>query len=347
MAMQSRWADQDDDDSDSSSASSLPPANSKLLPSTKTTGPDSRGIKVVISWRRDEEGNRIRTTTRSKCTTVTARLSKNRLSRKDWVKNKFGNALDTEDESNITIRTADDIRIEDPNADVDLQDEDPTKALGGGLNAFWAKQKQRQLERKYDVEGGEGGAQADQDAKDAAEGWSKVGAGGAAAGGKYVPPGMRGAGGAGAGGKSLAEMSERAGAGADGVDPAQQRRFDDRDQNTIRVTNISEDTTEADLQDLFQPFGRISRVYLAKDRETLISRGFAFISFVHHEDATKAMEKLQGYGYDHLILKLEWAKPSAQKGDAGAESTTFRSGYGKALAQDTKQKVSYASNLTR
>ena len=31
----------------------------------------------------------------------------------------------------------------------------------------------------------------------------------------------------------------------------------DRDQNTIRVTNISEDTTEADLQELFQPFGRI------------------------------------------------------------------------------------------
>ena len=59
------------------------------------------------------------------------------------------------------------------------------------------------------------------------------------------------------------------------------------------------------------------------------------------------MQKLQGFGYDHLILKLEWARPSGAKGDAGAERTEFRSGYGKALAQDTKEKVSYASNLTK
>ena len=99
------------------------------------------------------------------------------------------------------------------------------------------------------------------------------------------------------------------------------------------------------LQELFQPFGRISRVYLAKDKETMVSRGFAFVSFVHREDAARAMDKLQGYGYDHLILKLEWARPSAPK-DPASEGTQFRSGYGKALAQDTKEKVSYASNLT-
>jgi translation initiation factor 3 subunit G len=116
--------------------------------------------------------------------------------------------------------------------------------------------------------------------------------------------------------------------------------------NTIRVTNISENTTEADLQELFQRFGRISRVYLAKDKETMVSRGFAFVSFVHKEEAAVAMEKLQGFGYDHLILKLEWARPSA-KDPAMSSGNEFRSGYGKALAQDTKEKVSFASNLTR
>ena len=70
------------------------------------------------------------------------------------------------------------------------------------------------------------------------------------------------------------------------------------------------------------------------------------MSFVHREDAQRAMDKLQGHGYAHLILRLEWAKPSAPK-DPSTEGAQFRSGYGKALAQDTKEKVSFASNLTR
>lgn len=37
---------------------------------------------------------------------------------------------------------------------------------------------------------------------------------------------------------------------------------------TIRVTNLSEDTRETDLQDLFRPFGSIARIFLAKDKVT-------------------------------------------------------------------------------
>lgn len=51
-------------------------------------------------------------------------------------------------------------------------------------------------------------------------------------------------------------------------------------------------------------------MYLAKDPETMQSRGFAFVSYYQKSDAESAMQALQGYGYDHLILKLEWAKPS-------------------------------------
>lgn len=73
---------------------------------------------------------------------------------------------------------------------------------------------------------------------------------------------------------------------------------------TLRVSNISEDTKEADLQELFEPFGSIYRIYLAKDKDTMQSRGFAFVSFNHRGDAEQAMKRLQGYGYDHLILKV-------------------------------------------
>lgn len=48
--------------------------------------------------------------------------------------------------------------------------------------------------------------------------------------------------------------------------------FSADDNATIRVTNLSEDTREEDLQDLFRPFGGISRIYLAKDKNTGASK---------------------------------------------------------------------------
>jgi len=105
---------------------------------------------------------------------------------------------------------------------------------------------------------------------------------------KYVPPGARKF------GNSTGDIDKRR-----------------DDSATIRVTNLSEDTKEQDLSDLFRAFGPISRIYLAKDKITGLSKGFAFINFVYKEDAARSIEKLSGkFGYDHLILHLEWAKPS-------------------------------------
>lgn len=327
-----RWGDDADDDDDYATTNTEQKTSAGItIPPTHTSRVDSKGIKLVTSYRANPSNpsGLLKTITKIRVNKVTTREHVDVAKRRRW--KKFGQAAIDEKEgnTNVTIQSRDDIFLEDPNADTDLQEEDVAKALAGNLNEFWAKQQRRQLERKYDVD--VPGA-----ADDGGDGWSKVGADGkvGAAGGKYVPPSARGKGGSGSGG--LAAMAARM-----GDKPVQ----DNRDQNTIRVTNISEDTTEADLQALFQPFGRISRVYLAKDKETMQSRGFAFVSFVHREDAARAMDKLQGYGYDHLILKLEWARPSAPK-NPGSEGTQFRSGYGKALAQDTKEKVSFASNLT-
>ncbi|KAF3846194.1 hypothetical protein F7725_003272 [Dissostichus mawsoni] len=110
--------------------------------------------------------------------------------------------------------------------------------------------------------------------------------------GKYVPP-------------SLRDGSTRRG---ESMQP--NRRGGSDDNATIRVTNLSEDTRETDLQELFRPFGSISRIYLAKDKNTGQSKGFAFISFHRREDAARAIAGVSGFGYDHLILNVEWAKPS-------------------------------------
>lgn len=354
------WADDDESsasdselqirDATSGVSSSAAGKVSVKIPPTHTTRLDAKGVKTVTSYRSNTSNPNqlIKSVTRVKVTTVQVREHVDVAKRRKW--KRFGQAAIDEDQSNVTIVSRDDIYMEDPNADISLEEDDPTKAISANLNAFWAKQQRRQLERKYDVEDTDmdamasgGLPQAEVDA-----GWRQVtgsSSGGAAATQKYVPPGRAAMGGA-AVPKSLSALAD-AMAGGDGDGKGGRRMMDnDRDQNTIRVTNIGEDTTEADLQELFQPFGRISRVYLAKDKETLQSRGFAFVSFNLRADAERAMEKLQGHGYAHLILRLEWAKPSAPK-DPSAEGTQFRSGYGKALAQDTKEKVSFASNLTR
>ena len=54
-----------------------------------------------------------------------------------------------------------------------------------------------------------------------------------------------------------------------------------------------------------------SRVYVAIDQKTGVSRGFGFVNFVNKEDAERAIIKLNGYGYDNLILRVEWATPRA------------------------------------
>jgi len=81
---------------------------------------------------------------------------------------------------------------------------------------------------------------------------------------------------------------------------------------TIRVTNLSEETTEADLHDMFRVFGSVQRIYLVKDKITNQSRGFAFVTYLTRREAERAMEEMDGKGWDYLILSIEWAKPSAK-----------------------------------
>lgn len=73
--------------------------------------------------------------------------------------------------------------------------------------------------------------------------------------------------------------------------------YKDRDRDdlaTLRVTNVSEFAEEQDLRDMFERFGRVTRVFLAKDKETGRAKGFAFISYMDRADAARACEKMDG-----------------------------------------------------
>jgi translation initiation factor 3 subunit G len=111
-------------------------------------------------------------------------------------------------------------------------------------------------------------------------------------GSKYVPPSMR-------------DGGNRRG------DSMQMQRRDDT--TAIRISNLSESTNEADLEELVKPFGPIQKQYLAKDRQSNLCKGFAYVHFKIRSDAERAIAHLNGYGYDHLILNVDWSKPPAQQ----------------------------------
>ncbi|QQP49847.1 Eukaryotic translation initiation factor 3 subunit G [Caligus rogercresseyi] len=104
------------------------------------------------------------------------------------------------------------------------------------------------------------------------------------------------------------ERREGAGDRIVGDSMTDRRRMDD--STAVRVSNLSENTQECDIQELFKPFGSIARIFLAKDKQTGQCKGFAFIHYYKKEEASQAIATLNGYGYDHLILSLEWAKPT-------------------------------------
>ncbi|KAG7579283.1 RNA-binding domain superfamily [Arabidopsis thaliana x Arabidopsis arenosa] len=79
--------------------------------------------------------------------------------------------------------------------------------------------------------------------------------------------------------------------------------------NSVRVTNLSEGTRGPDLMELFRPLGAVTRCHVAIDHKTSMSRGFGFVNFVSREDGQRAINTLNGYGYDNLILRVEWATP--------------------------------------
>jgi cold-inducible RNA-binding protein len=84
------------------------------------------------------------------------------------------------------------------------------------------------------------------------------------------------------------------------------------------VGNMSFQTTEADLRALFEPFGQITRVHIATDRETGRARGFAFVEMPNDAEAAKAIAGLDGKEVGGRNLKVNEARPkSASSGPRG------------------------------
>jgi|SRR5579872_519894 len=85
----------------------------------------------------------------------------------------------------------------------------------------------------------------------------------------------------------------------------------------LYVGNLSYDTTENDLQDLFAPCGPVAGVDLIMDRATNRSRGFAFVTMETPEGAKAAIEQLAGKDFQGRSLTVDEARPKEAREDGG------------------------------
>jgi cold-inducible RNA-binding protein len=83
---------------------------------------------------------------------------------------------------------------------------------------------------------------------------------------------------------------------------------------SLFVGNMSFHTTENELRALFEPFGQVTRVHMAMDRETGRARGFAFVEMPNDEEAAKAIAGLDGKEAGGRNLKVNEARPKGESG---------------------------------
>jgi len=85
----------------------------------------------------------------------------------------------------------------------------------------------------------------------------------------------------------------------------------------LYVGNLSFETTENDLQDLFEQHGAVNEVHLVMDRMTGKSRGFAFVTMNDDAQANAAMSAINGQDLNGRSLKISEARPREDRGGGG------------------------------
>ena len=79
------------------------------------------------------------------------------------------------------------------------------------------------------------------------------------------------------------------------------------------VGNLSFESTENDLQDLFEKHGTVNEVHLMMDRISGKSRGFAFITMNDGAQASAAMSALNGHELNGRALNVNEARPREER----------------------------------
>jgi RNA recognition motif-containing protein len=85
----------------------------------------------------------------------------------------------------------------------------------------------------------------------------------------------------------------------------------------LYVGNLPFETTESDLQTLFEGSGQVSTVNIIRERATGQARGFAFVEMSDVEGARRAIAELDRHQIGGRSLTVNEAKPMADRSSGG------------------------------
>ena len=81
----------------------------------------------------------------------------------------------------------------------------------------------------------------------------------------------------------------------------------------IFVGNVDFTTTEAEISQLFEPYGAVERVQILMDRDTGRSRGFGFVEMPNAPEAQAAIAGLNGRSLRGRTLTVNEARPREER----------------------------------
>ena len=85
----------------------------------------------------------------------------------------------------------------------------------------------------------------------------------------------------------------------------------------LYVGNLSYETTEQGLRELFMQAGSVTSVALIKEPGTNRSKGFAFVEMGSQSEVQKAISMFNGYSLNDRQLTVNVARPREERGGSG------------------------------
>jgi RNA recognition motif-containing protein len=83
--------------------------------------------------------------------------------------------------------------------------------------------------------------------------------------------------------------------------------------NKLFVGGLPYSTTEDQLRELFEAIGGVDSVQIIMDRELNRSKGFGFVTMVTDDDATAAVQALDGKDFEGRRLSVNEARPQERR----------------------------------